>query len=92
MQIIDLCTHCHHWTITVIEHDSKEATFTCSHCQNTFKMPWDTDTRFLIRSIRHSLKKRTKQYPELKTLKAPGDHILLEERAAPEPSLFKGKY
>jgi len=55
-------------------------------------MPWDTDTRFLIRSIRHSLKKRTKQYPELKTLKAPGDHILLEERAAPEPSLFKGKY
>lgn len=44
-------------------------------------MPWDTNTRFLIRSIRHSLKKRTKQYPELKELKFAGDFVKLEPRA-----------
>ncbi|MEH6503359.1 MAG: hypothetical protein V7682_05585 [Cycloclasticus sp.] len=80
MHIKDLCTSCDCWTITNIEHDDKTATFTCTHCKNEFELPWDTNTRFLIRSIRHSLKKRTKQYPELKELKLAGDFVKLEPR------------
>lgn len=80
MQIKDLCTSCDYWTITTIEHDSETATFTCTYCKNSFEMPWDTDTRFMIRSIRTSLKKRTKKYPELQALKYAGDHVKLEER------------
>jgi hypothetical protein len=81
MQIKDLCTSCDHWTITTVEHDDTTATFTCTHCKNSFDMPWDTNTRNIIRSIRHSLKSRTKKYPELQGLKYAGDHIKLEERA-----------
>lgn len=81
MQIKDLCTNCDCWTITMIEHDGKAATFTCTHCKNSFEMPWDTNTRFMIRSIRHSLKKRTKKYPELQELKYAGDFVKLVERA-----------
>jgi hypothetical protein len=81
MQIKDLCTSCDCWTITTIEHDGHTATFTCTHCKNEFEMPWDTNTRFLIRSIRHSLKKRTKQYTELKDLKFAGYFLKLEPRA-----------
>ena len=81
MQIKDLCTSCDCWTITMIEHDGEAATFTCTHCKNSFEMPWDTNTRFMIRSIRHSLKKRTKKYPELQKLKYAGDSVKLVERA-----------
>lgn len=81
MHIKDLCTHCDHWTITTIVHDEKAATFTCTHCKNSFDLPWDTNTRFLIRSIRHSLKKRTKKYPALAELKREGDAIKLDQSA-----------
>lgn len=80
MQIKDLCTSCDCWTITTIEHDSKTATFTCTHCENTFEQPWDANTRSMIRSIRHSLKSRTKKYPELQELKYAGDFVKLEAR------------
>ncbi|MEO1889250.1 MAG: hypothetical protein ABGX33_04985 [Cycloclasticus sp.] len=83
MQIKDLCTSCDCWTITTIEHDSETATFTCTYCKNSFQMPWDTNTRFMIRSIRTSLKKRTKKYPELQELKYAGDFVKLVERADP---------
>jgi len=83
MQIKDLCTSCDCWTITTIEHDNKNATFTCTHCKNEFELPWDTNTRFMIRSIRHSLKKRTKKYPELQELKFAGDSVKLEARPDP---------
>jgi len=75
IQLKDLCTVCNHWTITEVEHDGTTATFTCTHCKNAFEMDWDTETRFLIRSIRHSLKKNLKQHPELKALKNAGDAI-----------------
>ncbi|MBV1913383.1 MAG: hypothetical protein KUG55_07140 [Cycloclasticus sp.] len=78
MHIKDLCTICDHWTITSIVHDKDTATFTCTHCKNEFDLPWNTDTRFLIRSIRHSLKKRIKKYPELAALKNEGDAIKIE--------------
>jgi len=78
MHIKDLCTSCNYWTITDIQHDGKTATFTCTHCQNSFEKPWDTETRFLIRSIRQSLKKRMKEHPQLKTLKNPGDYVTVE--------------
>ena len=80
MQIKDLCTHCDSWTITTIEHDGVNATFTCTHCKNEFVLPWDSNTRFLIRSIRHSLKKRTKKHPELQQLKYAGDFVKLEPK------------
>ncbi|ORU91111.1 MAG: hypothetical protein A6F72_00945 [Cycloclasticus sp. symbiont of Poecilosclerida sp. N] len=86
MQIKDLCTSCDCWTITTIEHDDKTAKFTCTHCQNTFDMPWDTHTRFMIRSIRYSLKSRTKKYPELVQLKYVGDFVKLEARPDPPKS------
>ncbi|ORU93669.1 MAG: hypothetical protein A6F70_06285 [Cycloclasticus sp. symbiont of Bathymodiolus heckerae] len=85
MQIKDLCTSCDCWTITTIENDSTTATFTCTHCKNSFEMPWNTETRTIIRSIRHSLKKRTKKYPELQELKFAGDFVKLEERPDPKP-------
>jgi len=65
----------------MIEHDGETATFNCTHCKNSFEMPWDSNTRSLIRSIRHSLKKRTKKYPELQELKYAGDFVKLVERA-----------
>lgn len=79
MQLKDLCTQCNYWTITSVEHDGETATFTCTHCENSFEMPWNTATRDMIRHIRHSLKKRTKKHPELQELKFPGDHITLKE-------------
>jgi len=85
MQIKDLCTSCDYWTITTIENDGETATFTCTHCKNSFEKPWDTDTRSIIRSIRHSLKKRTKKYPELQKLKYAGDFVKLEAKPDPEP-------
>lgn len=81
MQIKDLCTSCNCWTITTIEHDSVTASFTCTHCKNSFDMPWNADTRSIIRSIRSSLKKRTKKYPELQELKYAGDFVKIVERA-----------
>jgi len=86
MQLKDLCTHCNCWTITNVEHDSSTAVFTCSHCDNKFELPWNSDTRFLIRSIRNSLKKRTKKYPELQQLKVAGDFVKLQ----PKPEQGKG--
>lgn len=80
MQIKDLCTHCDYWTISTIEHDDINATFTCTHCKNEFQLPWNTETRFLIRSLRQSIKKRTKEYPELRELKNPGDFIKVEAK------------
>ncbi|MBQ0725126.1 MAG: hypothetical protein KBT50_06085 [Cycloclasticus sp.] len=80
MQIKDLCTHCDYWTISTIEHDGINATFTCTHCKNKFQLPWNTETRFLIRSLRQSIKKRTKEYPELRELKKPGDFIKVEAK------------
>ncbi|AFT66649.1 MAG: hypothetical protein ACJA2Y_001141 [Cycloclasticus pugetii] len=82
MHIKDLCTKCDHWTITTIIHDGETATFTCTHCKNEFDLPWDTNTRYLIRSIRHSLKKRTKKYPELLNLKHEGQGIKIQEKAS----------
>jgi len=84
MQLKDLCTSCNCWTITLVEHDSTTAEFTCTHCQNKFELPWNSDTRFLIRSIRNSLKKRTKKYPELQELKSAGDFVKLQEKIEPE--------
>jgi len=84
MQLKDLCTNCDCWTITQVEHDETTAVFTCTHCQNKFELPWNGDTRFLIRSIRNSLKKRTKKYPELQEVKVPGDFVKLQEREEPE--------
>jgi len=80
MQIKDLCTNCGYWTISTIEHDDINATFTCTHCKNEFQLPWNTETRFLIRSLRQSIKKRTKEYPELRELKNPGDFIKVEAK------------
>jgi hypothetical protein len=37
----------------------------------------------MIRSIRNSLKKRTKKYPELQELKYAGDFVKLEDRPDP---------
>ncbi len=85
MQIKDFCTNCEFWTITTIENDGKTAIFTCTHCENVFEMPWDTNTRSIIRSIRHSLKKRTKKYPELQKLRFAGDFVKLEEKPDPAP-------
>ncbi|MGB1702127.1 MAG: hypothetical protein ACPHFR_03320 [Cycloclasticus sp.] len=89
MHIKDLCTQCDHWTITTITHDGKVATFTCTHCKNEFDLPWNTETRYLIRSIRHSLKKRIKTYPELLELKHEGDGIKIKERPK-KPKTSKG--
>ncbi|ORU90678.1 MAG: hypothetical protein A6F71_06900 [Cycloclasticus sp. symbiont of Poecilosclerida sp. M] len=91
MQIKDLCTNCNFWTITTIENDGKIATFKCTHCENSFQMPWDPNTRLMIRSIRHSLKKRTKKYPELVNLKYHGDFIKLEKKSdtTPKPGQCK---
>lgn len=80
IQIKDLCTACDHWTITEIVHDNSTATFTCTHCHNAFDLPWNTDTRFLIRSVRQSLKKRLKEHPVLKNLKSPGDAIKINDK------------
>lgn len=80
MQIKDLCTHCDYWTISTIKHDDINATFTCTHCKNEFQLPWNTETRFLIRSLRQSIKKRTKEYPELRELKNPGDFVKIKAK------------
>jgi hypothetical protein len=89
MQIKDLCTSCNYLTITVIEHDRETATFTCSYCKNSFNLPWNNETRTLIRTLRGGggqMKKIQKRNPELlkllNQLKEPGDHI----RVDPLPS------
>lgn len=86
IQLKDLCTNCEHWTITHVTHDGETATFTCTHCNNAFQLPWNTETRLLIRHIRFSLKKRTKKNPELLNLKAPGDHVKLEPKPPKQDS------
>ncbi len=89
MQIKDLCTSCNYLTITVIEHDGETATFTCSYCKNSFDLPWNNETRTLIRTLRGGggqMKKIQKRNPRLlellSQLKEPGDHI----RVDPLPS------
>ncbi len=89
MQIKDLCTSCDHLTITIVEQDGETATFTCSHCKNKFELPWNSETRNLIRAIRGGsgrMKKIQKRNPELfkllTQLKEPGDHIRVEPLAS----------
>lgn len=81
IQLKDLCTKCGYWTITHVTHDNETATFTCTHCNNAFNLPWNTETRQIIRNIRVSLKKRTKKNPELQQLTAAGDHVKIEEKS-----------
>lgn len=86
MQIKDICTNCNHLTITIIEHDNETATFTCSYCHNSFELPWNGETRTLIRTLRGGggrMKKIQKKNPDyidlLAKLKEPGDHIPVDK-------------
>ncbi|MDO3378970.1 hypothetical protein [Geoalkalibacter halelectricus] len=72
------CAACNYYTLYQALPAGDQATDTCTHCGHQVTLAWDDGIKAAIKNTERMLKDLEEIYPELKALKAPGDHIRLE--------------
>lgn len=73
------CDLCNHWTVTRLTYDGGVGILRCMHCGggDEFLMT-DAEAVAYAAQVRQWVRLLERRFPELKTLRAPGDHIALE--------------
>jgi rRNA maturation protein Nop10 len=72
------CPACGYYTIYETVPAGNEATDTCTHCGYQVQIAWNSEIKALFKNTERSLRDLEEILPELKELKNPGDHILLD--------------
>jgi uncharacterized paraquat-inducible protein A len=72
------CPACGYYTVYQAIPAGEKATDTCTHCRHEISLAWDKEIKAAIKNTEKMLRDLEEIYPELKTLKNPGDHTLLE--------------
>ena len=69
------CAACDYWTIFELKIDGERADQTCTHCQATAQIDWNSQAETLIRDGERDIQSLERHFPVLGQLKARGDHI-----------------
>ena len=72
------CTACGYYTVYQAVPAGDRATDTCTHCGHRVEIAWQHEIKAAFKSAEKFLKDLEETLPELKELKNPGDHILLD--------------
>jgi transcription elongation factor Elf1 len=72
------CPACGYYTVYQAVPAGDKATDTCTHCGHQVRIAWDQEIKAVFKNTERFLKNLEEILPELKELKNPGDHILLD--------------
>ncbi len=72
------CSACGYYTVYEAVPAGSEATDTCTHCGFQAQIAWNSDIKGIFKNTEKFLRDLEQILPELKDLKNPGDHFLLE--------------
>jgi rRNA maturation protein Nop10 len=72
------CTACGFYTVYQAIPAGDRATDSCTHCGHQVEIAWHPEIKGVFKNTERLLRDMEEILPELKGLKNPGDHILLD--------------
>jgi Na+-translocating ferredoxin:NAD+ oxidoreductase RNF subunit RnfB len=72
------CKQCGYYTVYQAVPAGEKAIDACTHCGYAVQIEWNHDIKAAFKNMEKFLRNLEEIYPELKGLKNPGDHIMLD--------------
>jgi hypothetical protein len=69
------CKACDYWTVFDLQVTGDTAVKTCTHCQDSAEIVWDTSAEILISDGEKDIRALEGHFPALVGLKNRGDHV-----------------
>jgi len=71
------CNACDYWTVFDLQVTDDTAVKTCTNCQDSTEIVWDSSAEILIRDGEKDIRALEGHFPALANLKNRGDHVRL---------------
>ena len=69
------CKACDYWTVFDLQVNGDTAVTTCTHCQDSAEIVWDSSAETLISDGEKDIRALEGHFPVLVNLKNRGDHV-----------------